>query len=99
MVLILDKKTVKQVNKIIGGFLWAGRGDGNGGHCHVNWSRVCRSLRLGVLGIPDLARTAIRLKVRWIWRMHTDPMQPWRGIDLQFSKVEWDVSLKPPLGA
>jgi hypothetical protein len=91
MVLSLDKKTLKQVNKVLRGFLWAGRADANGGHCHVNWSRVCRPLRLGGLGIPDLARTAISLKVRWIWRMHTDPMRPWRGLDLQFSKVERDV--------
>jgi hypothetical protein len=91
MVLSLDKKTLKQVNKVLRGFLWAGRADANGGHCHVNWSRVCRPLRLGGLGIPDLARIAISLKVRWIWRMHTDPMRPWRGLDLQFSKVERDV--------
>jgi hypothetical protein len=36
MVLGLDKKTLKQVNKILRGFLWAGRADTNGGHCHVN---------------------------------------------------------------
>ncbi|KAK1679133.1 hypothetical protein QYE76_039981 [Lolium multiflorum] len=91
MVLGLDKKTLKQVNKILRGFLWAGRADANGGNCHVNWSRVCRPLRLGGLGIPDLARTAISLRVRWIWRMRTDPMRPWHGLNMQFSKVELDV--------
>jgi hypothetical protein len=33
MVLGLDKKTLKQVNKILRGFLWAGRAEANGGHC------------------------------------------------------------------
>ncbi|KAK1609169.1 hypothetical protein QYE76_032842 [Lolium multiflorum] len=67
------------------------RAEANGGHCHVNWSRVCRPLRLEGLGIPDLARTATSLRVRWIWRMRTDPMRPWRGLDMQFSKMELDV--------
>jgi hypothetical protein len=66
MVLSLNKKALKQVNKILRGFLWAGRADANGGHCHVNWSRVCRPVRLGGLGIPDIARTATSLRVRWI---------------------------------
>lgn len=55
VVLGLNKKTLKQVHKILRGFLWAGRAEANGGHCHVSWSRVCRPLCLGGLGIPDLA--------------------------------------------
>jgi hypothetical protein len=74
MVLSLNKTALKQVNTILRGFLWAGRADANGGHCHVNWTRVCRPLRLRGLGIPDLARMAINLRVRWVWRMHTDPL-------------------------
>ena len=81
IVLSLNKKALKQVNKILRGFLWTGRADANGGNCHVNWSRVCRPLRLGVLGIPDLARTTISLRVRWLWKMRTDHLRPWRGLD------------------
>jgi hypothetical protein len=91
MMLGLHKKALKQVYKILRGFLWTGRADANGGHCHVNWARVCRPLRLGGLGIPDLERTAISLRVRWIWRMRTDPLRPWRGLDMHFSKTELDV--------
>jgi hypothetical protein len=39
MVLGLDKRTLKKVNKILRGFLWARRTDANGSHCLVNWSR------------------------------------------------------------
>jgi hypothetical protein len=60
MVLALNKKTLKQINKILRGFLWVGRAEANGGHCHVNWARVCRPLNLGGLGIPDLARMVIK---------------------------------------
>jgi hypothetical protein len=52
---------------------------------------VCRLLRYGGLGILDLTCTAISLRVRWLWRMRTDPLRPWRGLDMQFSKVEMDV--------
>ncbi|XP_051196857.1 uncharacterized protein [Lolium perenne] len=91
MVLALDRKTLKQINKILRGFLWVGRADANGGQCHVNWARVCRPLSLGGLGIPDLAQMAISLRVRWLWTMYTDPMRPWRGLDMQFSKAEMDI--------
>jgi hypothetical protein len=90
MVLSFCKKALKQVNKILRSFLWVGREETNGGHCHVNWSRVCRPLRFGGLGIPDLARTAISLGVRWLWRM-IDPQRPWRGLDMQFSRIELDA--------
>lgn len=31
---------------------------------------------------------AISLRTRWIWRMRTDPLRPWRGLDMSFSKAE-----------
>jgi hypothetical protein len=68
MVLSVNKKALKQVVKILRNFLWVGRKEANGGHGHVNWSRVSRPLFYGGLGIPDLARTATSLRVRWLWR-------------------------------
>ena len=35
MVLSLNKKVLKQIEKILRGFLWAGRAAANGGHYHV----------------------------------------------------------------
>jgi hypothetical protein len=82
MMLSFNKKALKQVNKILPGFLLDGRAEANGGDFHVNWSRMCRPLRYGGLGILDLARAAISLKVRWLWRMRTDPLRPWSGLDM-----------------
>jgi hypothetical protein len=73
--LSLDKKALKQVNKILRGFLWVGRADAKGGRCHVNWANVCQPLWYRGLGIPDLERRAISLRVCWLWRMRADPLR------------------------
>jgi hypothetical protein len=89
IVLSLNKKVLKQMGKILRGFLWVGRKDAHGGNCHVG------------LGIPDLARTAISLRVRWLWRMRTDPLRPWRGLDMHLSREEraiFDISTFMVLG-
>uniref|UniRef100_A0A452YYP2 Reverse transcriptase zinc-binding domain-containing protein n=3 Tax=Aegilops tauschii subsp. strangulata TaxID=200361 RepID=A0A452YYP2_AEGTS len=58
------KKTLKQLEKIQHGFLWAGRADAHGGHCHVNWRRVCHPLEYGGLGVRDLERTGLAFRLR-----------------------------------
>ena len=64
MVLSLNKKVLKQVEKIIRGLLWVSKD----GHCLVQGMPPMH----GRLDIPDLARTAISLQVWWLWRMRTD---------------------------
>lgn len=56
LVFAQPKKSLKAMEKFERGFLWAGRAAANGGHCHVNWKRVCRSISLGGLGVHDLER-------------------------------------------
>jgi hypothetical protein len=72
-VLGLNKQTLKQIQKIARSFLWASRAEAKGGHCHVNWEKVSRPKCYGGLLVRDLARTAISLRVCWIWKMRTDP--------------------------
>ena len=59
-----NKTTIKKVNRIIRGFLWAGHKEANGGQCRVNWQRVSRPISLGGLGIRDIYRTGLSLRVR-----------------------------------
>ena len=68
-----------------------GRAEANGGHCHVNWQRVCRPLSLGGLGVRDLERAGLSLRLRWIWFSKTDEHRAWAGLDLQFSDKERDL--------
>jgi hypothetical protein len=75
IVLGINKQTLRQIQKIVRSFLWVGRAEAKGGNCHVNWAKVSRPLHYGGLGVPDLARMAISLRTRWIWRLRTDPLR------------------------
>jgi hypothetical protein len=88
LVLAPPKKTLKLIDKIKQGFLWEGKREAKGGNCHVNWKRVCRPLAYGGLGIPDIERTGLALRLRWLWLTRTDSRRAWRDLDLQFSAEE-----------
>jgi hypothetical protein len=54
----------------------------------VNWSRVSRPTSLGCLGIPDIERQGLALRIRWLWLSRTDDSRAWSGLDLHFSSQE-----------
>ncbi|WVZ54663.1 hypothetical protein U9M48_005428, partial [Paspalum notatum var. saurae] len=74
----LSKWAIKKIDKLRRNFLWKGSEEARGGHCLVNWLRVCRSKKLGGLGIRDLqwpsasdgfsyvGRTKTNLGMGWI---------------------------------
>jgi hypothetical protein len=86
LVIAPSKKTFRQIQKIERGFLCAGRAEASGGHCHVNWQRVCRPLELGGLGIRDLERTGLSLRLRWMWLAKTDDSRAWSSLDLHLHR-------------
>lgn len=90
LVLAPSKKTLKLMEKIERGFLWEGRAAANGGSCHVNWRRVCRPTSLCGLGVQDLERAGLALRLRWQWLSRTDSNCAWSGLDLQFTGAERD---------
>ena len=58
------------------------------GHCHVNWRHVCRPIEYGGLGVRDLERAGLALRLRWLWFARTDNERAWQGLDLQFTAEE-----------
>lgn len=48
----------------------------------VNWARVCHPLSFGGLGVRDLHRVGIALRMRWLWLQRTDPRRPWAKLHL-----------------
>lgn len=77
------KWVLKAIEKIMRGFLWKGRKEAKGGHCLVSWSRVCRPLDLGGLGIKNLEILNWALQMRWLWKKKTEPDGPWAGMNIQ----------------
>uniref|UniRef100_A0A453EUQ5 Reverse transcriptase domain-containing protein n=1 Tax=Aegilops tauschii subsp. strangulata TaxID=200361 RepID=A0A453EUQ5_AEGTS len=88
LVLAPPKRILRMLKRIQRGFLWAGRAEAKGGHCHVNWRRVARPKSLGGLGVHDLERTGMALRTRWLWFSKTDERRAWAGLGLQFSAEE-----------
>lgn len=82
MAMALSAPILKQVNRIIRGFLWHGRRDASAGHCLINWQKVCRPLALGGLGIPDMRRFGVALRTRWCWLQRTDATRPWSHLQI-----------------
>ena len=83
MSLDLSVETLVAIEKIIRGFLWAGRKDARGGHCLVAWDRACMPKRLGGLGIPNLRLMNLALRARWLWLSRTDSSKPWAEFNIQ----------------
>jgi hypothetical protein len=88
LVLNPPKKILKQLQRIQRAFLWEGGKEANGGSCHVNWDRVCRPTSHGGLGVPDMERTDLALRMRWQWLSRTDDQRAWHGLDLHFPAAE-----------
>ena len=50
-----------------------------------------RPLNLGGLGIVDLERFAIALRLRWLWFEWKNQERAWVGLDIPCSKVDRDL--------
>jgi hypothetical protein len=66
--LYLSPWAIDSIDKLRRAFLWAGGDRVCGGKCKVAWPFVCRPTDLSGLGITDLRRVGIALRVRWLWK-------------------------------
>ena len=53
------------------------------------WQRVCRPKQVGGLGVIDLHRHGITLRMRWEWLRRHDDTRPWQGL---MTLMDKDVS-------
>jgi hypothetical protein len=54
----------------------------------VNWTRVCRPLKFGGLGIADLERFAKTLRLCWLWCQWKQHDKPWCNLELPIDEVD-----------
>jgi hypothetical protein len=71
--------TLKFINKLERGFVWAAKESASGAKCKVNWEAVCRPKRYGGLGVPHLDKFATALRLRWPWLEWKDESKIWAG--------------------
>ncbi|XP_059628959.1 uncharacterized protein LOC132271553 [Cornus florida] len=68
-----------RIEKIQRDFLWGGRGEEFKYHL-VRWEQVCKSMKLGGLGIRRLVPFNQTLLGKWLWRYGTERHRPWRRL-------------------
>lgn len=63
--LCLSSWAIEAIDRIRRGFIWRGVDKAAKGKCRIAWETVCRPRDLGGLGVSDLRRAGIALRVRW----------------------------------
>ncbi|WVZ90672.1 hypothetical protein U9M48_036954 [Paspalum notatum var. saurae] len=87
----LSKWAIRAIDKLRRAFLWSGSAISVLGRCKIAWTRVCRPLEFGGLGISDLNLMGIALWVRWCWLQRADPSKVWAGLPCCVEKVVLDL--------
>ncbi|XP_045087904.1 uncharacterized protein [Aegilops tauschii subsp. strangulata] len=84
VVLALCSPILKQINRSIREFLWHGWKETIPSMATVPCTgNVFVTLSSWVaLGIPDLQRSGVALRVRWLWSQRIDPCRPWVHLHL-----------------
>ncbi|WVZ61979.1 hypothetical protein U9M48_011783 [Paspalum notatum var. saurae] len=75
------------IDRLRRSFLWSGAVSAVPGRCKVAWSRLCRPMVYGGLGISDLYLMGIALRVRWCWLQRTDSSRTWAGLPCQVERI------------
>jgi hypothetical protein len=75
----------KAITKIIKAFLWSGSNVVQSKKCLVAWDRVQRPTQLCCLGVLDLKRMGMALRLKWLWR--SDTSQPWANLPIKEDRL------------
>jgi hypothetical protein len=88
MALKPPKKFYKDMDKLRRRFLWVDNQPLHGGKCKVSWTRVCRPISRGGLGITDLERFGCALRIWWLWYQWKNPEKSWCDSELRVDKID-----------
>jgi hypothetical protein len=80
MSLNLPKEVLQKIKILLSAYLWVSCEKVSAGKCKANWVLVCRPTKLGGLGILNVDKFAIALRLRWLWHEWMDETKPWIGL-------------------
>ena len=69
--LYLSPWAIDSINRLRRAFIWAGSKSVAGGKCKVAWLIVCHPKELGGLGVTDLRKAGVALRMLWVWKDRT----------------------------
>lgn len=75
--LLLSPWAIDCIDKLRRAFIWSGGQSVAAGKCKVAWETICRPRDLGRLGVTDLRRAGVALRVRWMWLRRVDGQRTW----------------------
>ena len=78
--LCLSASAIESIDKLRRSFIWSGTASVSGGRCKVTWPICCRPRDLGGLGVTDLRRTGLALRLRWPWLRRVDQQRSWSSL-------------------
>jgi hypothetical protein len=68
----LSPWAIQRIDKLRRAFIWTGSDSVGVGKCCVAWEIVCRPKELGGLGVIDLHRFGMALRLCWDWLRRFD---------------------------
>ena len=75
-VFILPKTVVKEINKLLKGFLWC-QGEITKGKAKISWENICKPKDQGGLGIKDLQTWNEVLILKHLWNIAAKKDTTW----------------------
>jgi hypothetical protein len=73
---MMQHHLIPSVNNLVL-FFWAGDDHVNGGQCKVAWEEVCAPISKGGLGFRCLHSHDIALLMKFLSKLHSNPLTPW----------------------
>jgi hypothetical protein len=73
---------ISRINKFRRGFLWRGKDldQVRGGHCLINWRTCLRPKKWGGIGIKDIEKFSMVMRLRWLWNNWNNQERQWKKL-------------------
>jgi hypothetical protein len=90
-ILNIPIEVLLKIDSIRRAFLWVACDKVTGRKCKVNWETVCKPKDCGGLGILNLVKFALALRIRWLWHEWDEDPKTWVGLVNTCNALDGDL--------